>query len=129
MNEAQILELCGLFVVMMGAGFTFSSSHYIKLVESIKNNSGVLLTFGGLNLVIGYLIISNYNTWSWDWSALVPLVGWAALLKGIVITVFPSFHLNIASWAVGTLGKRIKTIGIILIVFGTSLIYVGRYLV
>jgi len=114
---------------MMGAGFSLSSTHYINLVESIKRNGGVLLTFGGLNLVLGYLIISNYNTWVWDWSVLVPLVGWAALLKGIVIIVFPSFHLNIADWAIGALGKRIKLIGAILIAFGLGLIYVGRFLI
>lgn len=129
MNEAQILEFAGLFVVLFGIGFIVSGRHYLRLLDAIKNNSAILLTFGGLNLIIGYLIVTNYNTWIWDWTIIVTIIGWMALLKGMVIMVFPTFHLQIADWSLNVLGKRAGVLGGVLLVLGVVLIYIARSLI
>lgn len=129
MNESQVLEFVGLFISLMGLGFVLASQHYFKLVDDIKNSSAILLTFGGLNLIIGYLLIVNFSVWTWSWSVLLPIMGWLALSKGVVILAFPKFHLRVAEWFANAFGNHSKLLGVILIVLGAALAYVGRFLV
>jgi len=129
MNETQVLEFAGLFIALFGIGFILSGRHYLKLLDGIKNNGAILLTFGGINLIIGYLLVANYNTWVWDWPIIITVIGWLALLKGVVIMVFPTFHLRIADWFLNVLGKNVGMLGGILLVLGVSLIYVARSLI
>lgn len=126
MNEAQILEFAGLFIGLMGIGFIVSSEQYLRMIDDVKKNSAVLLTFGGINLIIGYLLVVNHNIWVWDWPVVITVIGWAALLKGVVIIAFPRTHLGIADWFVVTLSRNEKMLGAILLALGVVLTYIGR---
>lgn len=44
-----------------------------------------------MNLVIGAAIIFSYNVWTLDWTLLITLLGWAALVKGGMIMLFPGW--------------------------------------
>jgi len=129
MSEAQILEFAGLAIALLGIGFMLSRGHYLKLVDDIKNNSAILFTFGVINLIIGYLLVVNYNIWAWDWSVVITIIGWMALLKGTVILIFPQAHLKIADQALDKLGDKVKLVGGILLVLGAALVYISRALV
>jgi Kef-type K+ transport system membrane component KefB len=53
------------------------------------------IIFGGMMaIVIWALIIQYHNTWEGDWTVLVTLIGWIALIKGIFLLAFPKL-LNI----------------------------------
>lgn len=40
-------------------------------------------------LIIGLLIVNYHNVWVKDWTVLVTIIGWLALLKGVVIMLAP----------------------------------------
>ncbi len=53
--------------------------------------NAALLFYGGLSaLVIGVVIILTHNVWVANWTVIITIIGWAGLIKGIWIIVFPN---------------------------------------
>lgn len=42
-------------------------------------------------VILGILIVNYHNIWVKDWTVLVTILGWLALMKGVLIIAFPSF--------------------------------------
>jgi hypothetical protein len=43
-----------------------------------------------ITFVMGMVIVALCNVWNADWRVLVTLLGWLTVVKGAVITLFPS---------------------------------------
>jgi hypothetical protein len=46
---------------------------------------------GFLAVIVGFLIVHCHNLWGKDWTVLITIIGWLALIKGVLIIVFPKF--------------------------------------
>ena len=40
-------------------------------------------------LLAGFLIVNFHNVWVWDWTVIITVLGWLALLKGILLLLLP----------------------------------------
>ena len=40
--------------------------------------------------IFGVLIIENHNVWEANWTVIITIIGWVALLKGILLLAFPT---------------------------------------
>lgn len=63
-----------------------------KSLEKSKLNSTYL---GIFDIVIGTLIVSYHNFWSWDWTVLITIIGWVLLVEGVCYILFPKTLLAI----------------------------------
>ena len=54
------------------------------------DNQACLILSGFMAIIIGFLIIENHNNWVKNWTVLITIVGWAALVKGVLLLVFPN---------------------------------------
>lgn len=94
---------------------------YKDMAKDLWKNS-LLLYFGGLmNLVIGAAIIFSYNVWTFDWTLLITLLGWAALLKGGLIMLFPGWVISRKRWAMKK--NVIMICGLVLAILTIVLVY------
>ena len=41
-------------------------------------------------IIIGVLIIENHNYWEKSWIVIITLIGWMAVIKGIILIAFPT---------------------------------------
>lgn len=90
MNTTIIFaQILGIVFTVVGLSMLLSTTGTIALVEETIENKGLLWLWGFIALLVGAIVIGFNNLWNPGLQLFVTLIGWAALLKGIVILVFP----------------------------------------
>jgi hypothetical protein len=72
-------------------GAFFSRDHYRRLLDDLFKNAALTYFIGFTTTILGFLMVNYHNTWRKDWTVLVTLLGWLALMKGVLIIAFPRF--------------------------------------
>ena len=85
-----IARIFGLCYLILGAGFVFNRKAFVRVMEDFCKNAALLFYGGLLALVIGVVIILTHNVWVANWTVIITIIGWIALIKGIWIIVFPN---------------------------------------
>ena len=89
MSDAQIFQIFSIFYLAIGIGILINPDFYKKLFEECCESAAVMYIGGIMTIVIGYLILAFHNTWTMDFSVIITIIGWLALIKGILILVLP----------------------------------------
>ena len=72
-------------------GAVFSRDHYRRILDDVSKNAAQTYFMGFTAVILGFIMVSYHNTWVQDWTVLVTILGWLALIKGILIITFPRF--------------------------------------
>lgn len=109
-----ILYLC------VGVGMLVNKNYYKKFYHDFFNEMAAVYIGGFMAVLAGFALVSYHNLWMANWTILVTLIGWLALIKGIFILLLPeSFK---------TLGKSVTHFDIfapIVIILGLVFGYFG----
>lgn len=93
LSEIQMFQILGLLFFGSGLGLLSNPGFGRKLMDNLADLP-VLMYFSSLvAIVFGYILVSFFNVWQWDWTLLITLVGWLTLIKGIFVLVFPGVAL------------------------------------
>ena len=95
MTDAQIFQLFGLAYLVMGIGGVIKRDAYIKLMDDFSKSMGLLFVTGLLTITVGFIMVTFHNVWVMGWTVIITIFGWIALIKGIVILMFPGFYFRI----------------------------------
>lgn len=89
------------------------------------DNETFIFSWGIFATVVGFLIVSNHNTWESSWVVLVTITGWIALIKGLSMLIFPGFIGFSKKW----FDKKgfLMFISLFAIVFGGVMGYFGFF--
>lgn len=87
--EIMIAQVAAIIYLSVAIGFLFNGKHYKDLIKDFFGNKGLLYLAGFITVIIGYIIIQKHNVWEYSWVVLVTLIGWAALIKGVLLLAFP----------------------------------------
>ena len=98
MTDAQIFQLFGLAYLAMGIGGVIKRDAYIKLMEDFSKSAGILFLTGLLTITVGFIMVTFHNVWVMGWTVIITIFGWSALIKGILILMFPGFYFRIFDW-------------------------------
>ena len=111
-------------IMCLLVGLTALNKKFIGAVISEFESSKVLFWSAGFTAaLLGSILLALYSTWNAHWQVLLTILGWLALLKGILIMLFPGWLMSVY--------KKLKTSGIIMfsgiigILFGLVLLYKG----
>ena len=85
-----IARVFGLCYLIIGAGFILNRKAFQRVMDDFCKNAALVFYGGLLALVIGVVIILIHNVWVANWTVLITIIGWAGLIKGIWIMVFPN---------------------------------------
>jgi len=109
MMETSILIAQIAAVVYLGValGGFIDRDYFRRIVDDFYGNAGLTYIGGFMALVFGFLIVHVHNHWVSDWTILVTILGWLALIKGIVIIVFPQHIKLISSGVLSDCGLKI----------------------
>jgi len=72
-----------------GLGLLINPKFYPKIIDDMVKNTAVLYLYGFIAIVGGVFMVSYHNIWEKSWVVVITLFGWAALLKGFMILIFP----------------------------------------
>jgi hypothetical protein len=90
-----VLLLIGIGMIM---GMLTEGAAYSSLMQEFISSRALIFVTGVLALVAGLAIVNAHNLWVPDWRVIVTILGWLAILRGIMNLVFPE--------TVQTLGDR-----------------------
>lgn len=71
-------------IAALSGRITFS-----RIAEDFERSPGLTFISGFIALILGMLLVHYHNIWHKDWTVLITIVGWASLLKGIMLIAFP----------------------------------------
>lgn len=86
-----IARTLGVIFLTVGIGLFLFRKTYILAYRKIMENPGYALLGGFMAILCGMAMVSYHNLWVNDWRVLVTIVGWIALIKGILLLLIPPY--------------------------------------
>lgn len=122
-STTEILAtIMGFELILVGAGIFFDRNVYQRLVTAFSGNIALGYLGGMLAFIVGAAIVALHNDWSGALAIAVTVVGWAALIKGALILVFPQQFLGVVGKM--KLGPGFALVaGLVSILLGGALVY------
>jgi len=86
-----IAKITSVVYLSAALGAVFSRDHYRRLLDDLFKNAALTYLMGFTAVILGFLMVNYHNTWRKDWTVLVTILAWLALMKGVLIIAFPRF--------------------------------------
>ena len=84
-----IAKIISVIYLSFGVGLLFNTSFYKKGIEKLLDSAEFMMLGGIMAIIIGIVIIEFHNNWIKNWTVIITLIGWIALIKGILLLAFP----------------------------------------
>jgi hypothetical protein len=123
-TSKMIASLMGPTLVAIAAAVLLNLGSSRELVEQISRDPGVIFLSGILLFVAGLVIVRAHNIWAGGWPVLVTVLGWLAILSGLVRMLFP-IRLAAIAVAVAQRPGEIIAGALVLLVVGAFLSFKG----
>ena len=122
-----IAGLIGPLLGLIGASLLLNRGLAPALAAQLSRDLGLIVVSGGLLLVAGLAVVRSHNVWS-AWPALVTLLGWLAVISGVIRILLP---VQLAAWAPTLVQSSavVTGVGVLLLGLGlflTAMSYLGR---
>jgi uncharacterized protein YjeT (DUF2065 family) len=124
MSDAQIFQVFSLYYIAVGIGILVNSQFYKKMFEDIIERTSILYIGGVIALGVGYLLVAFHNTWTKDLSVIITIVGWLALVKGILIFIRPGLMIALTKAIIGK-ERSLRIQAIVVIILGLAFSFLG----
>ena len=121
-----IARIYGICCLVVAIGIMFNREFYQRVMSDYSKNAA-LVFFGGVSaLVIGTMIVLVHNVWEADWTVVITVIGWIALVKGVWLLVFPDTVSKIMR--VYQENKSLLLVqSVAALIFGAFLTYMGYF--
>lgn len=84
-NEAlAIARIFGPFLVIWGIWIFLNRDQMAKVTNNFKTTPALVYLISIFNLLVGFVILSQYDLWDWNLFLFVTLLGWAMVVRGIM---------------------------------------------
>ena len=120
-----ISKILGIIYFAFGIGMLVNPSFYRREIPKLLENSAYLILGGFLAIVFGFLILEGQNTWPSDWTVVITILGWIAILKGAMLLAFPNSMNLFKPLFESKLFMNIPTPSVI--IMGAIFIYLGFF--
>jgi len=118
-----IARIVSVIYFTMGLGMLINSSYYRKAFERMMQESGVLFMGGYMGILLGFMLVTAHNVWVKDWPVLITIIGWALLIKGIILLTLPGTMIRLTHPLLK--GKHFHTIAVVALILGVVFGYFG----
>lgn len=88
-NAELIAGLAGPVMMAVAAAILVNRQSIVGMINEISSSRGFIFFAGILTLVAGLAIVRTHNVWAAEWTILVTVIGWLAIIGGIVRIVWP----------------------------------------
>ena len=123
MATSQLIAgFIGPLLIAIGSAVLLNLDHFPVMATQISNDQGLIFLSGILSLLGGVAIVRVHNIWSGDWRIVVTLLGWLAILGGLLRMWFPQRAAPIAEAFAGNATALIVG-GLVVFALGAFLSY------
>jgi hypothetical protein len=125
LSVTQILAVfIGLYMVAAGIGFLTGRGSYATLIDELRDNTALGYVTGAFVFALGAAMVAVHNLWTGPLEIVVSLVGWGALIEGVLMLAIRRTFLGLVK-VVPLTPATLVPCGIAAIVGGVVLLYAG----
>lgn len=118
-----VARVWGIFLFLVCFSLLLNRDRFVSVVKKMDANS--LFIIGFILLIVGSIQVVGYEHWSFDWTGLLTILGWATLLKGIALLFIPGYSNKMIKLAVKDKLYNISAfIGMLIGIYLLSLTYI-----
>lgn len=114
----------GLYLIIVGFFYLFRRNFIQKAADQIFEKESLIVITAVMSLIIGLLIVLGHNIWELNWKLMITILGYIALLKGLVRLFIPH-HVDKKVFMKLIKGDNPIYMGIICLIIGFFLTYEG----
>lgn len=120
--ELSILVAKTMALVYLSVGIAALTNKisFRKMIEDFEKSPALTYIGGLMALVIGMLLVEYHNFWVKDWTVIVTILGWIAVVKGVMLLAFPQSVCYFKGWF-----KNSQIFSVFVIILGLVLGYFG----
>jgi hypothetical protein len=96
-NAELIAGYAGPIMMAVAAAMLINRRTVVGAIRDMANGPAFIFFAGLLTLLGGLAIVRAHNAWSFEWSVLVTVIGWIAIVGGIVRIVWPDRIASVAN--------------------------------
>lgn len=119
-----LASIFGPFLTIMGLWMLLYSENLMKVWNALKSAPASFYYGAVANLLIGLTILSQYDVWTADAYVFVTLLGWVALIRGVMGLFVPQLLIQMT---MGSKGRQ-KVMGFIPLIWGLILCWVAFFM-
>lgn len=82
-------KLLGIYLLIISLIGFLRKQHILHTAREMINSPALMLFAGAMNLLLGLTIVIPHSIWEWNWRGLITLLGYLAILKGMIRLTFP----------------------------------------
>ncbi|MCB9806929.1 hypothetical protein H6768_03480 [Candidatus Peribacteria bacterium] len=98
MNATTFLaQFWGVSFFVLSILFLVRRDSLVGYVKSVMSEPGVIFMAGYFSLSVGIASILVHNVWAWNFRGVITLMGWLALVKGVMLLGFPGTTKKVAN--------------------------------
>jgi hypothetical protein len=120
-----LAKFWGWYLIIFFLILSFNPTRIRQIFEDLKDQKFVILA-AFLAIIIGLLNILFHNKWEPDWTIIITLMGWGALIEGLFLFTFPNL---VAKWLKYIHIKLVQVIYILMFLIGIFLLNMAYSLV
>ncbi len=125
LSTTQILAVfIGLYMVAAGIGFLTGRGSYATLIDELHDNTALGYVTGAFVFALGAAMVAVHNLWTGPLAIVVSLVGWGALIEGVLMLAIRRTFLGLVK-VVPLTPATLVPCGIAAIVLGAVLAIAG----
>ena len=125
LSVTQILAVfVGLYMVAAGIGFLTGRGSYATLIDELCDNTALGYVTGAFVFALGAAMVAVHNLWTGPLAIVVSLVGWGALIEGVLMLAIRRTFLGLVK-VVPLTPATLVPCGIAAIVLGAVLAIAG----
>jgi len=121
-----LAKLIGPLLAAIGVAMIFNADTLRAMAQEFLKSYALIYLSGLLALTAGLAIVNTHNRWIADWRVAITIIGWLAVIGGIIRIVFPRTVEMVGGSMVTTVSNSwIVGEGIVLLAVGAWLSYAG----
>lgn len=124
MGPNILAKFIGYTFVVISISFICNKKKINTLLNAIENDPGVQFLTGFITLLIGALLIANYNVWHWSLYLTVTIIGWLIFISGIFRLCFTKEWVKLIK---KQKNQSMYIINIITLLIGLFFLYLGFF--
>ncbi len=117
-----LAKVMGLYLLIVHAAVLLKRKQFAGLAKEFDANPAIVFLSGLFALILGLLIVVSHNVWTADWRAIITVIGWLAVAKGVIRILFPE---KLATLAIDSSSLKWTLAVIVLLGLGICLTYIG----
>jgi hypothetical protein len=115
-----VAKIISLLYLSTGISALTGQTTFKGILEDILSSRALSFTLGLIGLILGMLLVEYHNFWVKDWTVLITIIGWASLIKGVMLIAYPQSLGWFKSWY-----KNAQVFGTLAIAIGLLFGYFG----